>query len=305
MHAFRSLMVLLFAVSASFGQEAKTVPSTAVTVRVCTIPESAYQRIQSTWSETQKTALREPLGVKSDVLESAMQSLQAHRRSTLMQMPKPTLTNSRAYEAKTGTPRTFTTGYDKQEIGGKSVLIPKTEIIWDGFITKVIPKVSDNGTTVSLAIKAQMNSVNPNPSHVPFSMLIESHDTDGKPTKSIPFTCFYQKPEVQTVAYQGEISLRNQHGQIIDLGTVDLQQERESGPKVLANLPYLNRLMKSKTMATETHRVLLIPSVEIVEQSIVVAYLEDYQSAIAGGRLSDAKRFAELALAADPKCFAK
>ena len=44
---------------------------------------------------------------------------------------------------------------------------------------------------------------------------------------------------------------------------------------------------------------------EVTEIPLARALVDDYRTAIAEGKLEDAKRFAEKALAADPACFVK
>ena len=128
----------------------------------------------------------------------------------------------------------------------------------------------------------------------------------GKPDDApVPFTQFFEKPDVQTGKYAGTLTLPDGGSRILDLGTLAIHCEMVVAPPAVARVPYLNRLFASKKSAVEKYRAYLILTADAVELPPATELVADYRAAVSEGRTADAKALAERAIALDPHCFAK
>lgn len=181
------------------------------------------------------------------------------------------------------------------------------------------------------------------PSLFPVVVPVTPVSKDGKPLKPVVFTQYLQQPRFTTLSMQGELTIPDGGSALLGGWKRVSEGRCEYGPPVLSKVPYVNRLFKnvgySKSVenvlvmvtarivageAKETAQASLANKMRIAEPSAIAPcsatekmadspppkwvkkmklLLASYHQACADGRLDEARKLAQQALAIDPTCF--
>lgn len=253
MHAVRSLVVLLLAATASFAQAPKAEPpSAAITARIVTVHWSELPAFGKLWIGSNLIGPEKP---GQFGLPEVLKALEGYKTATVTQLPKATVTSGQTAELSTGKAKTIITGFEKD---GTTI----RESVHDGTQLKMKVTVEAGGKTVSIDVDAKHTVVNENVLLTPVTTFIKP-EGDSPNAMPIPFTTFHLKPDVQTVKHAGIFSYPTGGSHMWDLGTFSFQVDHPIKPAMVARIPYLNRLFKTKP-TTEKYQAYLILTADVV-----------------------------------------
>lgn len=222
-----------------------------------------------------------------------------------MKSPKLELASGRTGKLSCGQEIKFVTDMEVKTVNGKTETLPKVETIVAGLTANVCPTVSADRSRISLKLDVKNTTFDRNVALFPITMFITPEFEGGFAGQPIPYTQFVQRPVIEVVRADTTVDLASQSSAMQYLGKQVVPYDRESTRTMFAEIPYVNRLFKTTTTVRESQHVILIATATFTEITLARALVDDYRTAITEGRLDDAKRFGEKALAADPACFAK
>ena len=192
-----------------------------------------------------------------------MEAAAGDRRISTMQAPKVTLFNGQTASIFVGDVSFFTTGLDVVNVGGQFVYIPRNTPIPIG-ITRPIG-VQSQVPGVSIAVQAIVSSdrrfvrmnLTPTLSSLtnatvplfPVTAFITPVFEGGSQGVPIPFTQFFQQPQISEINVQTTVSCPD-GGTVVLGGLKTLSEGRnEFGPPVLSQIPYINRCSATRGSA--------------------------------------------------------
>lgn len=298
----RTLVALLLVLPVAAAQ-VPTKPGVTVTLRFVAIDEADMPAVAKACAAMGVDLLKTGATLPADKLPKLLAAL-AQPGTHVLTAPQLQLANGRPGSFACGKEHRFTTAIERTTVKGQEVAVPKVETVVDGWSATVRGTIgADNAVTVDL--KARHQSIEGPVELEPVTMLVTPAFEGGSQGKPVPFTQFVQKPRVKSKEFATAATLAGGTVAVFDGGSLSNEVRMESGPPVVSQIPYLNRLFKNQAIATVTTRVLVIATAEVVDVPATMEPLADYRTAVAEGRLADAKKFAEAALALDPACFAK
>ena len=221
--------------------------------------------------------------------------------------PKLTLGDGRTGSVTAGQNVTFTTDCETKVVDGKSVDVPKTEVVFLGLTATTTPVVSADRSRVSLRIDVNHKVVEPNVPLLPITKMITPVFEGGSKGQPIPFTQFVQRPVFHEAKAETTVSLASGAGVAVYVGKQPMPtgSTHSFRPPVVSKIPYLNRLFRNENSGVEPRHLILIASATVTDIPVAQELVADYHKAVADGRKDDALALAMKALAADPACFAK
>ena len=210
-----------------------------------------------------------------------MEAAAGDRRVSTMQAPKITLFNGQTASIFVGDVSFFTTGLDVINVGGQFVYIPRNTPIPIGNQTQVGAQASLPG--ISIAVQAIVSSdrrfvrlnLTPTLSSLtnatvplfPVTAFITPVFEGGSQGVPIPFTQFFQQPQITEINVQTTVSCPD-GGTVVLGGLKTLSEGRnEFGPPVLSQIPYINRLFRNQGIGRETRHIMIMVTPRIIIQS--------------------------------------
>jgi type II secretory pathway component GspD/PulD (secretin) len=210
-----------------------------------------------------------------------MEAAAGDRRISTMQAPKVTLFNGQTASIFVGDVSFFTTGLDVVNVGGQFVYIPRNTPIPIGNTQPIGVQTQVPG--VSIAVQAIVSSdrrfvrmnLTPTLSSLtnatvplfPVTAFITPVFEGGSQGVPIPFTQFFQQPQITQINVQTTVSCPD-GGTVVLGGLKTLSEGRnEFGPPVLSQIPYINRLFRNQGIGRETRHIMIMVTPRIIIQS--------------------------------------
>ena len=210
-----------------------------------------------------------------------MEAAAGDRRVSTMQAPKVTLFNGQTASIFVGDVSFFTTGLDVINVGGQFVYIPRNTPIPIGIERPIGVQTQLPG--VSIAVQAIVSSdrrfvrmnLTPTLSSLtsatvplfPVTAFITPVFEGGSQGVPIPFTQFFQQPQISEINVQTTVSCPD-GGTVVLGGLKTLSEGRnEFGPPVLSQIPYINRLFRNQGIGRETRHIMIMVTPRIIIQS--------------------------------------
>ncbi len=210
-----------------------------------------------------------------------MEAAAGDRRVSTMQAPKITLFNGQTASIFVGDVSFFTTGLDVINVGGQFVYIPRNTPIPIGSQTPLAAQTTLPG--ISIAVQAIVSSdrrfvrlnLTPTLSSLtsatvplfPVTAFITPVFEGGSQGVPIPFTQFFQQPQITEINVQTTVSCPD-GGTVVLGGLKTLSEGRnEFGPPVLSQIPYINRLFRNQGIGRETRHIMIMVTPRIIIQS--------------------------------------
>ncbi|MFO0934882.1 MAG: hypothetical protein U0798_00010 [Gemmataceae bacterium] len=302
-----SLLVVLSFSFALNAQTPNTVPGAQVELRVITLNDDDFAKYTLEHPQAAEKGVPTRTVQFSDRAErdKLIESLQGLKSATFLQAPKITLCGSRKGTISCGQTMKFVTALEETTIKGMTVHVPKSESILEGLTATLSPTISADRKTVSLKLDMKCTTIDPIVPLQPVTHFITPIFEGGSQGTPVPFTQFIQKPNIDTLEYQMTVALPDRGTAIMYVGKQSVYTRSTTPRGLMDNIPYINRLFKNNAYSKESKHVILMATTHVIELPAADEYMEDYRTAVAEGRLEDAKRMAIKALEADPKCFAK
>jgi Flp pilus assembly secretin CpaC len=210
-----------------------------------------------------------------------MEAAQGDRRVNVMQAPKVTLFNGQTSTVFVSDVSFFTTGLQVINVGGQFVYLPQNT----PFPIGQSPPLPGGGSQpgISVTVQAIVSSdrrfvrlnLTPNLTSLtsaivplfPVTAFITPVFEGGSQGVPIPFTQFFQQPSFSDISVQTTVSVPD-GGTAVLGGLKTLSEGRnESGPPVLSNLPYINRLFRNQGIGRETRHIMIMVTPRIIIQS--------------------------------------
>ena len=210
-----------------------------------------------------------------------MEAAAGDRRVSTMQAPKVTLFNGQTASVFVGDVSFFTTGLDVVNVGGQFVYIPRNTPLPIGITQPIGVQTQVPG--VSIAVQAIVSSdrrfvrmnLTPTLSSLtsatvplfPVTAFITPVFEGGSQGVPIPFTQFFQQPQITEINVQTTVSCPD-GGTVVLGGLKTLSEGRnEFGPPVLSQIPYINRLFRNQGIGRETRHIMIMVTPRIIIQS--------------------------------------
>jgi Flp pilus assembly secretin CpaC/tetratricopeptide (TPR) repeat protein len=213
-----------------------------------------------------------------------MEAAAGDRRINIMQAPKITLFNGQTATVFVSDFAFFTTGLDVVNVGGQFVYIPRNVPIPIG--NSPAPPGVQSGQAqpgVSVTVQAIVSSdrrfvrMNLSPTLTsltsatvplfPVTAFITPVFEGGSQGVPIPFTQFFQQPSISEINVQTTVSCPD-GGTVVLGGLKTLAEGRnETGPPVLSQIPYINRLFRNQGIGRETRHIMIMVTPRIIIQS--------------------------------------
>ena len=212
-----------------------------------------------------------------------MEASAGDRRVNIMQAPKITLFNGQTSTVFVSDVAYFTTGLDVVNVGGQFVYIPRNQPIPVGNSSAPpgVQQVAQPGVTVTVQaiVSADRRFVRMNLAPTltsltstaiplfPVTAFITPVFEGGSQGVPIPFTQFFQQPSISEINVQTTVAVPD-GGTVVLGGLKTLAEGRnETGPPVLSQIPYVNRLFRNQGIGRETRHIMIMVTPRIIIQS--------------------------------------
>lgn len=304
MHAIRSLVALLLIAPIAFAQKVETKPGAELVLRVITTNDEGFAALTLAHPEFAEKGVPSKVAVflKSQQVETLFDTLKANRSTTVLQAPRLTVFSEQTGQITTGEWRTFTTALEPKTEKDSTIYVPKIEKMHHGITASFQPTVSADKSIIKLKTNISLQSINSIVPLYPVTFFVTPVFEGGSQGQPVPFTQFVQQPVVQKLSTETTVAIPKQSCMALYLGKQNVELQEPSVP-MMSKIPYLNRLFKNTT--SESRHVICLITASAVDLPAEEDYVKSYRKAVAEGRLDEAKKLAEKALAADPACFAK
>jgi type II secretory pathway component GspD/PulD (secretin) len=261
-----------------------------------------------------------------------MDGVQDDRHANLMQLPKMTMFNCQSSDLEVADAHEFVTGLDVRVGEDGDVLFrPQAERVPVGLRMTVKPVVSADRRFVNMRMKVDLSSLDdPEADLIPIRLPPMPPSPDAVPERA---TQMLQRPRISRLTMDQAFIVPDGKTALISGWTRERQVRTESGPPVLSDIPYLNRLFKTVGSSPRRECVLLTVTPRIVvpeedDEKVTVCreqapadavepcaappcskhqqaaeLVAKYNQACPDGRTAEAVQLAVQALALDPACF--
>lgn len=270
-------------------------------------------------------------GLRGHFLDDAqvsrlMEAVQGDQHANVMQTPKATVFNGQSWDFDAAEPKSFVTGLQVlMGPDGKTVFQPTIQEIPVGTHLTARPVISADRRSVNVSLNVRLTSLEKSVAETtPFEV---SYTPTGEAPKA--FTQLLQQPPVSQLSLDRALNIPAGRTALISGWKREREVRTESGPPVLSEIPYVNRLFKNVGYHRETECVMMLvtPRIIIVEEeerpagavrqagfteeaapacgkrAEAAELVAKYHRACAEGRGAEATQLAVRALAIDPKCF--
>jgi hypothetical protein len=194
------------------------------------------------------------------------EAIQEDRRTNVMQAPKITMFNGQLSEMAVEEQRVFVTGLDVSRKDDQLVFQPKTETFFTGLKMALQPVVSADKRFVRISVNATETTLDSEKVPlIPVSTPVIPMGCDD--TKAVSFTQFIQNPKFTTLTVDKTLTLPDRGTALVNVGKRTREIDGGFRPPILADLPYLARLVTSTGVHKETECVLMLVTPRIIVES--------------------------------------
>jgi type II secretory pathway component GspD/PulD (secretin) len=194
-----------------------------------------------------------------------MEAARGDKRTNIMQAPKLTVVNASTANITINDQIFFTTGASMVQGQGQMVFMPQNNPFPVGINLQVTPVVSADRRFVRLHLVPTMtNLVSTNVPTIPVQIPVTQVGAGGVPVSSAIATMYFQQPSFSTISLNTTVNVPD-GGTVLLGGLKTLAESRnETGPPVLADLPYLNRLFRNTSMTRDAHSLMIMVTPRII-----------------------------------------
>ena len=187
------------------------------------------------------------------------------RRANVMQAPKVTVLNGGGVFISIQDTQFFTLGLQVFNVGGQFVYLPQNTPTPIGISLFIQATVSSDRRFVRLAVNPTLTELTSATVPLfPVTAFITPVFEGGSQGTPIPFTQFFQQPSFSTISIQTNVVVPD-GGTVLMGGLKTMSEGRnESGPPVLSNIPYLNRLFRNTGVGRETKHMMIMVTPRII-----------------------------------------
>jgi type II secretory pathway component GspD/PulD (secretin) len=187
------------------------------------------------------------------------------RRANVMQAPKVTVLNGGGVFISIQDTQFFTLGLQVFNVGGQFVYLPQNTPTPIGISLFIQATVSSDRRFVRLAVNPTLTELTSATVPLfPVTAFITPVFEGGSQGTPIPFTQFFQQPSFSTISIQTNVVVPD-GGTVLMGGLKTMSEGRnESGPPVLSNIPYLNRLFRNTGIGRETKHMMIMVTPRII-----------------------------------------
>jgi general secretion pathway protein D len=258
-----------------------------------------------------------------------MEAVQGDRRANVMQAPKVTLFSGQEGKVNITDTRFFLTGVDVVHRGAQTTVRPKNEPATTGLCMTARPVVSADRRFVQLYLKIDKTDL----ASAAVPVIPVAVADPGDRDRAAPVMQFLQQPQLTKLVIEKNVAVPDGGTAVFGGFKKVCEVQSESGPPVLSNIPYVNRLFKNVGYGRETQQVLVLVTPRVIvtgeveekagvasgsrpaepavqgreapgrSAKVLVELLKAYDEACAAGRPGEARKLARAALALDPTCF--
>ncbi len=197
-------------------------------------------------------AADQPAVLTADQLARVLAAAQANRRLTILQSPKLTVFDGHRAGVWVGDEQSFVTAVEATRTGGSEpVMIPKSDTYRTGTAFEVRPTVAADRRAIALEVGFQQAEIDGVVPLFPVTQFV-TLPGEGKP---VPFTQFIQQPKLTRREVRQTAAVPDGQTLVLHAGRRTAYVDAGAGP--LADVPYLNRLVRSKMPVSEEVVVLL------------------------------------------------
>lgn len=194
-----------------------------------------------------------------------LSAIQGDARTNVTHSPKITVANGQTAQLMMTEERTFVTGVEKVRVGDQEMPIPKEESFPVGLTVTARPAVSADGRSVLVEMRTEWSSLcSPKPALVPVTTMITPVFEGGAQGRPIPFTQYIQQPSFNVQALHTKLHIPDGGTVLVGGLKRTREAEMECAHPVLARVPYVNRLFKTKAPGKEMETVVLMVTPRIV-----------------------------------------
>src|SRR5262249_46654739 len=155
------------------------------------------------------------------------------------------------------------TGLDVSRKDDQLVFQPKTETFFTGLKMALLPVVSADKRTIRVSVSAKETTLDSEKVPlIPVSTPVIPKACDD--AKAVPFTQFIQNPRFTTLTVDKTLTLPDGGTALFNVGKRTREIDGGFRPPILADLPYLGRLVAGTGVHKETECVLMLVTPRII-----------------------------------------
>lgn len=206
----------------------------------------------------------EGIGLEDNKVRALLEAVMGFGDATVMQFPKVTTFDGQEATIRVGERRTFTTSAEVVKVKGQAMLVPKNKEVDLGDTFTLCGTASSDRKFVNLRAKLSRTTLVGEVEMVPVTMTIRPVFEGGSQGQPIPFTQFFQAPDLKVNTVEKTVVVPNG-------GTVTLGGWNEAGvaKPAMSKIPYLNRLYKN--VGTPPCEVIVLATTRVIQPSEVEA----------------------------------
>jgi type II secretory pathway component GspD/PulD (secretin) len=192
-----------------------------------------------------------------------MTRMQEDRRTTVMQMPRITCFNGQAVNVAATESSFFMTGIEMPK-NGEDRVQPKNELVKLGFESRLLPVIAQDGRHVQLRAELQWRALaSSNVPMMPVQVPVAS--ADGKGTAQV-VQMFVQQPAINELKRDFGVRIGDGDWMAVHLGRTSVEARTTvSSFPVLARVPYVNRLFRTRAYGSVPVDLIALVSPRIVD----------------------------------------
>lgn len=193
-----------------------------------------------------KSAKPKPMFLTAEQMKGWLDQAKADRTCTVLAAPKVTVFDGQTANVAIAEPKFFTTGVDVRVVNGKTVMVPKNEVVELGTTIRVTGTLSADRKSVKLGLGYRNKELAGREVTLhPVTTMVSPTFEGGSQGTPVPFTQFIQQPTFRETAVETTALLPDGGAVAVHVGKKTVQVRSEFGPPVVSQIPYLNRLFKN------------------------------------------------------------
>lgn len=192
-----------------------------------------------------------------------METIQADRKSSVMQVPRMTIGNGQKSQASFLNQEFFVLGMEVERRPGQVVFCPKNQPLSTGVEVTAQPAIAADKRSVFLTLQVDWTEREDGDIPlVPITALVQKVLEGGVAKAPIPFTQMVQQPRHQKVLLQRTMKIPDGRSVMIGGWKTGHSIEEFDGPPLLAYVPYVSDYFR--TWRTETENRMLLVTTRIL-----------------------------------------
>ena len=206
-----------------------------------------------------------PSLIDPDRLARVLVAAQVHRRTTILQTPKITVSDGQLAGLWTGEEWAFTTGVDT--VNGATM--PRVERVRTGTVLNLRPAVAADRRATALEAVFEQAEIDGSVPLAPVTHFLHPPMAGLADRVPVPFVQFVQQPTIARREVRQTATVPDGHTLVLPAGHRTAYTTAPAG--LLADVPYLNRLLTSKKPVPEEVVALLTVRVQAGETAVATA----------------------------------